>query len=178
MRKDVAGRRRCRAVRQIPRAATSAISAARPGAMRGATQIARPALIASAYTVSFVFEMRCVAWRLENPRRRRSCRRDVGRVGPHRSVVERRRSRCEMLASDANSAAASSNTRPPNINCCNTRPAAIDGEGAIPFASKTGLERPRHPWRRVACHLRYKFTRVVASDCGTRLIHCGGQTAR
>jgi hypothetical protein len=134
LRKDFADRQRCHAVRQIPRATTGA---ARPGA----TQIAKPASIASAYTASCVFEnaVRRVAARKSAPTEAVPTRRwpRWSTSGPSPSTAEV----VMRCWSDANFAARLQH-KASKHNRCNTRTAAIDGEGAIPLASKAALQCP------------------------------------
>jgi len=57
-----------------------------------------------------------------------------------------------------------------------TRPATPNLQG---LPRRRELERPASTMaRRMVCHLRYEFTGVMVSGCGTGLIHCGGQTGR
>lgn len=163
--------------------ARTTTSAARPGATRCTPQVARPASTAAAYTASCVFEMRCVAWcskiRTDGGRAGATTAALV-RTGPSSSAAEAV-TRCRLR--DANSAAARlqhkvSSTKPATPDLA--RPSAIDGGGCNPRSHRSrGLECPASTTaRRMLCHLRYEFTGVRVSGCGTGHIHCGGQTGR
>ena len=71
-----------------------------------------------------------------------------------------------------------SSTRPATPDLA--RPSAIDGGGCNPRSHRSrGLECPASTTaRRMLCHLRYEFTGVRVSGCGTGHMHCGGQTGR
>ena len=132
-------------------------------------------------SASCVFEMRCVAWRSK------ICT-DGGRAGATTAALVRN-------GPSSSAAEAVSRCRPRDELCrgktatqglqhetCNTRPCRARnrwGEGAIHARVEAGLNVPRQSTaRRMVCHLRYEFTGVMVSGCGTGLIHCRGQTGR
>jgi hypothetical protein len=176
LRQDFAGRQRCHAVRQITR--DDRRRSTRSGATRCTPQIARPASTGAAYTVSCVFEMRCVAWRSKiraDGGRAGATKAGLLRTGPS-SAAEAVLRCCQTMRTPPRQG---SSTRPPT-KAATQGPQQSMEEGAIPARTEGGgLNVPRHTTtRRMVRHLRHEFTGMTVSGCGTGLIHCRGQTGR
>ena len=142
-----------------PRAATPArldrVRRARTRRLRGLhrRRLLIPCHVFSKCAASLVLENRALTTR--------SCRRHDGRIGPRRSVVERRRGCFEMSGRRRELPAAATIER-------RTHAACID----------RGRSRVSRQRRHGACVLRAHKFPAEAPGCGTGLIHCGGQTGR